>query len=48
MRGDFFFDTTRFTPAGNEIQREAMRFFWKVLVVAFSGPIVLGIPIGTK
>ena len=27
MRGDFFFDTTRFTPAGKEIHRETMRFF---------------------
>ena len=46
MQGDFFFDTTRFTPAGKEIHRETMRFFWKVLVVAFSGPIVLGVLLG--
>jgi hypothetical protein len=43
MRGDLFFDTTRFNPVGKEIHRRTMRFFWKVLAVAFSGPMVLGI-----
>ena len=46
MQGDFFFDTTRFTPAGKEIHRETMRFFWKFLVVALSGPLVLGVLLG--
>jgi tetratricopeptide (TPR) repeat protein len=41
--GDFFFDTTRFTPAGKEIHRKTMRFLWKLLLVAVSGPILLGI-----
>lgn len=43
MRGDYFFDTTRFNPVGKEIHREAMRFLWKLLLVASSGPILLGI-----
>jgi hypothetical protein len=43
MRGDFFFDTTRFTPAGKEIHREAMRFLWKVIAVAIIGPIALAV-----
>jgi hypothetical protein len=43
MRGDLFFDTTRFNPVGKEIHREAMRFLWKFLAVAIGGPIVLGV-----
>jgi hypothetical protein len=43
MRGDLFFDSTRFNSNGQEIHRKTMRFFWKVLAVGLSGPILLGI-----
>ena len=46
MRGDFFFDSTRFNSAGKEVRRETMRFLWKVLAVAISGPLVLGVLVG--
>src|SRR6185437_4669486 len=42
-KGDFFFDTTRFTPAGKEIHRKTMSFLWKLLLFALGVPILLGI-----
>ncbi len=48
MRGDFFFDTTRFSPEGKEIHRKAMSFLWKVIVVAITGPLVLGVLFGLQ
>lgn len=48
MRGDLFFDTTRFTPAGKDIHRKMMSFLWKAILILLSGPIVLGILAGLQ